>query len=339
MPRPLTVLITPEARTALEAETRRAGTGGDLMGGLLFGHPVDEQSRLVVASVRLTPEVGWGRKDFSLDQSRTSQQLAQARKLAPGADYCGVWYIHLTPDYELTDSEWVQAQSVLEDPDFRFKDSVCLVLCRYFGKLNMYAFSFDRQHSARGQLPEPALLKLTTEVLPIAKQVGPTGIPVPPPQTTDWYKAPQVARRLEAEHQRLAQKYRVESAVAPNGQVIFRLMPKGEHEDMVFYIACGPGFPDKAPTAFLSLRGDRYPLLSPALNEWSAEKSLAGLADDLLQWQIGLLDQQVAAAREAINRGDYKEASDRLVMVLLIDPRKPDAARLLAQAQARLESG
>lgn len=339
MPKPLIVLIRPEARAALEAEVKRAGVSGDLMGGLLFGHPLDEQSRLVVGSARLTSEVGFGRKDFSLDQSRTSQQLAQARKLAPGADYCGVWYIHLTPDYELTHSEWVQAQSVLEDPDFRFKDSVCLVLCRYFGKLNMYAFSFDRQHSARGQLPEPALLKLTTEVHPIAKQVGPASIPFPPSQPTDWYKAPEVLKRLETEHKRLAQKYRIESAVAPNGQIIFRLMPKSEHEDMVFYIACGPGFPDKAPTAFLSLRGDRYPLLSPALNEWSAAKSLADLADDLLQWQIGLLDQQVAAAREAINRGDYKEASDRLVMVLLIDPRKPDAARLLAQAQARLESG
>jgi hypothetical protein len=116
-------------------------------------------------------------------------------------------------------------------------------------------------------------------------------------------------------------------------------MPKSEHEDMVFYIACGAGFPDKAPTAFLSLRGDRYPLLSPALDEWSAEKSLLGLADDLLQWQIRLLDQQMAAAREAISRGDYKGASDRLVMVLLIDPRKPEAAQLLAQAQARLETG
>jgi len=325
MARPLTILITPEARAALEAEARRAGASGDLMGGLLFGHPVDEQSRLVVSSVRLTSEVGFGRKDFSLDQSRTSQQLAQARKLAPGANYCGVWYVHLTPEYELTSAEWLQAQSVLEDPDFRFKDSVCLVLCRYVGKLNMYAFSFDRQHSARGQLPEPALLKLTTDVLPIAKQVGPAGAPLPP-QPAGWYKTPEVARRLEAEHQGLAQKYRVESAVASNGQVIFRLMPKGEHEDIVFYIACGPGFPDKAPTAFLSLRGDRYPLLSPALNEWSAEKSLADLADDLLRWQ-------------AINRGDYKEASDRLVMVLLIDPRMPDAARLLAQAQARLEGG
>ncbi len=337
MPRPLTVLITPEARNTLEAEARKAS--GDLTGGLLFGHPVDEQSRLVVSSVRLTSEVGFGRKGFSLDQSRTSQQLAQARKLAPGADYCGVWYIHLTPDYELTNVEWVQARSVLEDPDFRFKDSVCLVLCRYFGKLNMYAFSFDRQHSARGQLPEPVLLKLTTEMVPIAKQVGPASTPITPPQPTDWYKSPEVARRLEIEHRWLAQKYHVESAVTSNGQVIFRLMPKSEHEDMVFYIACGPGFPDKAPTAFLSLRGDRYPLLSPALNEWSAEKSLLGLADDLLQWQIRLLDQQMAAAREAISRGDYKEASDRLVMVLLIDPRKPDAARLLAQAQARLESG
>jgi hypothetical protein len=338
MPKSLTILITPEARAVLEAEVGRAGASGNLIGGLLFGHPVDEQSRLVASSVRLTSEVGFGRKDFCLDQSRTSQQLAHARKLAREADYCGVWYIHHTPNQELTDAEWVQAQSVLEDPDFHFQDCVCLVLCLYVGKLDVYAFSFDRYQSARGQLAEPALLKSATDVLPISKQVGPASQPVPPPQPTDWYRSPDVARRLEVEHKWLAQEYRVESAVSPNGQVIFRLMPKAEHEDMVFYIACGPGFPDKAPTAFLSIRGDRYPLLSPVLNEWSAEKSLLNVADDLLKWQVRLLDQQVATAQEAFDRGDYKEASDLLVMVLLIDPRKPGAARLLAQAQAQMET-
>ncbi len=338
MPQPLTILITPEARAALEAEVGRAGASGDIVGGLLFGHPLDEQTRLVVSSVRLTSEVGLGRKDFSLDQSRTSQQLAQARKLAAQADYCGVWYIHRTPDQELSDAEWLQAQAVLEDPDFRFKDSVCLVLCSYAGKLNLYAFSFDRDHSARGQLPEPALLKLTTGMLPISRQVGPVSQPIQSAQATDWYRSPDIVQRLEAEHHRLAQKYRVESAVAPDGQVVFRLMPTGEHEDMVFYIACGPGFPDKAPTAFLSVRGDRYPLLSPGLSDWTAGRWLVEVADDLVKWQINLLDQQVAAAREALKRGDYKGASDRLTMVLLINPRQPGAARLLAEAQA-LEAG
>ena len=36
-----TVLITPEARSALEAEAERTGISGDLAGGLLFGHPLD----------------------------------------------------------------------------------------------------------------------------------------------------------------------------------------------------------------------------------------------------------------------------------------------------------
>jgi hypothetical protein len=339
MPSPLTILITPEARDALEAEVVRVGASGTLLGGLLFGHPVDEQSRMIVSSVRLTPEAAFGQKGFCLDQSRTSQQLAHARKLAREADYCGVWYIHYAPDQELTDAEWVQAKSVLEDPDFHLQDCVCLVLCLYVGKLNMYAFSFDRYQSVRGQLPEPALLKLTTDVLPISKQIGPSSPPVPPSQPTDWYKSPDVAKRLQAESKGLAQEYRVESALAPNGQVIFRLMPKGEHEDIVFYIACGPGFPDKAPTAFLSVRGDRYPLLSPGLSEWSAGKSLANVADDLLEWQVGLLDQQVATAQEAFDGGNYKEASDLLAMVLLINPRQSGAAQLLAQAQTRMGSG
>ncbi|RLC73114.1 MAG: hypothetical protein DRJ03_29330 [Chloroflexi bacterium] len=105
---------------------------------------------------------------------------------------------------------------------------------------------------------------------------------------------------------------------------------------MVFYIACEPGFPDQAPTAFLSLRGDRYPLLSPSLNEWSAKQRLVEAADNLVEWQAHLLDQKIAAADEALERGDYQEASDLLVMVLLMNPRKPRAARLLGQVQAML---
>ena len=325
-----TILITPQARAALKAEAERTGAGGDLTGGLLFGYPVDERHRLVVSFVRPRPEVNFGQKDFCLDQSRTSQQLEQARELAPEAHYCGVWYVHRTPNRELTDEEWVQAQRVLEDPDFRFRDLVCLVICLYFGELNVYALSFDLHQSARGQLPTPTLLKLTTD------------LPAPPPQArpapTDWYKSPDAARRLGLERERLAQRYRVESAITPDGKVTFRLMPKAEHEDLVFYMACEPGFPEKPPVAFLSVRGDRYPLLSPSLSEWSAEHWLAEVADDLVTWQAHLLDQQIATAEEALNRGDYQKASDLLAMVLLIDPRKPSAVHLLARAPALLKT-
>jgi hypothetical protein len=332
------VLITPEARAALEAEAERAGVGGDIIGGLLFGHPLDEHRRLVVGSVRPRPEVGFGRKDFCLDQSRTSQQLKEAQKLASEAHYCGVWYIHQTPTGELTDGEWVQARSILEDPDYRFDDLVCLVICLYAGELNVYALFFNRHHSARGQLPVPTVLKLTTGSPSASTQASPARSAAPPPDPTDWYKTPGVAGRLNVEHKWLAQKYRVESAATLDGRVVFRLMPKGEHRDIVFYIACGPGFPEKAPVAFLVVRGDRYPLLSPGLSEWSADKTLVGVADNLVEWQVRLLDQQVAAAEEALGQGDYKKASDLLAMVLLIDPRKPGAARLLAQAESMLEN-
>lgn len=329
------VLITPEAKAALEAEAEHAGIGGDLEGGLLFGYPLDERHRLVVSSVRPRHEASFGQKDFCLDQSRTLQQLEEAQKAAPKAHYCGVWYIHRTPTGELTDEEWKQAQSVLEDPDYRFEDLVCLVVCLYVGELNTYALSFNRHHSARGQLPAPTVLKLATG--PPAIQAGPVRPSPPPPGPNDWYKSPDVARRLEMERKWLSRKYRVESGLAPDGRVVFRLMPKEEHGDMVFYLACGPGFPEKAPVAFLVVRGDRYPLLSPALSEWSVDRWLVEMADDLVAWQVRLLDQQVAAAKHAVDRGAYQEASDLLAMVLLIDPRKPGAARLLAQAQALLE--
>jgi hypothetical protein len=45
------VLLTPEAKEAMEAEAERAGVGGDVVGGLLFGYPLDERRRLVVGSV------------------------------------------------------------------------------------------------------------------------------------------------------------------------------------------------------------------------------------------------------------------------------------------------
>lgn len=334
---PPVVLIRPEAKTALEAEAQRIIIGSsDVTGGLLFGYPQDERHRVVVSFVRPLPEVGFGRKDFSLNQSRTSQELEAARKLAPQAYYCGVWYVHRAPTGELTDVEWGVAQGVLEDPDYRSDDLVCLVLCLYGGKVSVYALSFNREHSVRGQLPAPTVLKLTTESPSATAQPRPAA-PAPAESPAHWYKTPQMAKRLEVEHKWLERAFRVESAAVPDGRVIFRLMPAGEHADMVFYISCEAGFPKKAPTAFLMVRGDRYPLLSPALNEWSEDKWLFEVAEDLVRWQVNLLDQQVAAAEEEIRRGDYQEASDRLAMVLLIDPRKSGVARLLAQAQSSLE--
>ncbi len=333
------VLISPEAKAALETETESTSASGDIVGGLLFGYLLDERRRLVVASVKPRPEVCFGEREFCLDQSRTSQQLRAARERASQqVDYCGVWYVHRTPTGELTDDEWVQAQRVLEDPDYRFKDMVCLVLCLYGGDLETYAFFFDRYRAARGQLPVPTALELTTgeyseEPQPKKTRQAPTP---PPPEPKDWYKHPEIAERLEVEHKWLVQRYRVESSVAPDGKVVFRLMPKSEHQDVVFYLACGPGFPDKAPVAFLIVRGDRYPLLSPTLNEWTADNWLYEVADSLVEWQVKLLDQQVAAAEEAIEQGRYKAASDRLAMVLLINPRMPGAARLLARAESEM---
>jgi hypothetical protein len=331
------VLITPESKAALEIEAERTSASGDIVGGLLFGYPLDERRRLVVGSVKPRPEVHFGQREFCIDQSRTSQQLRATQKLvSEQVNYCGVWYVHRTPTGELTDEEWVQAQRVLEDPDYRFKDMVCLVLCLYGGDLKTRALFFDRYRAARGQLPVPTVLRLTTEEEgyleePQTAQGEPAS---PPPDSRGWYENPQIAERLEVEHKWLVQRYRVESSVAPDGKVIFRLMPQDEYRDMVFYMACGPGFPDKAPVAFLVVRGDQYPLLSPALNEWTADNWLYEIADNLVEWQVKLLDQQVAAAEEAIDQGNYKEASDRLAMVLLINPRMPGAARLLARAEA-----
>ena len=82
---PPIVLITPEAKVAVEAEAERAGA--DLTGGLLFGRPVGDTHRLVLHSVRPRPETNFGQKDFCLDQSRTSEDLRQAREMDPEAHY------------------------------------------------------------------------------------------------------------------------------------------------------------------------------------------------------------------------------------------------------------
>jgi len=328
------VLITSDAKAALEAEVKRGGIAGELTGGLLFGYPSDERHRLVVSSVRLSDEVGFGQRDFALNQTRTSRQLKHARSLTPEATYCGVWYIHRTPNEDLTNKEWLQAQSLLEDPDFRFKDLVCLVLCFYQAELKIYASSFNQYQSACGQSPTPIQLQLTTDSLPTQADV--TTPPAPPPTPINWYQSPDVAARLRLEHERLAQKYHIEPALMPDGQMIFQLTPKGKHEKLVFHLACGPGFPDKAPRAFLLAGDRRHPLSSPGLVNWSEEQWLVEMADELVSWLAWSLDQYVAAAEEALSRGDYQEAIDLLSAVLAIDPRTPRAARLLARAQAPL---
>jgi hypothetical protein len=327
------VVISPEARAVLAAEVDRGGASGDLTGGLLFGHPLDENQRLVVSSVRLSADVGFGRRDFSLDQTRTSRQLDHARSLDPKAAYCGIWYIHRTPNRELADEEWVQTQTLLEDPDFRFEDLVCLVLCFYYAELKIYASSFNRHHSARGQAPAPTELRLTTDWLSPETTAAATR---PPPPPTDWYKSPDAAARLSQERERLTEKYRIEPALAPNGQMFFRLSPKHKCEKMSFYLACESGFPDKAPHVFLLVGGQPQRITSPGLVNWSATKWLAEVADELVEWLAISRDEYMAAAEKALNRGDYQKAADLLTVVLAIEPRTPGAARLLARAQAPL---
>jgi hypothetical protein len=337
---PLVVFITPEVRAALEAEVGRAGVGGDLTGGLLFGYPLDERRRLVIGWVRPNPEVRFGEKDFNLDQSRTSQQLDEARNLSPEAHYCGVWYIHRTPNKELTDQEWVQTQSVLEDPDYRFDDLVCLVICLYFGELTLYASTFDKYQSARGQFPAPAsLLEATDSKSLPTDQTGRARPSAAQRVSTGWYKSPDVSERLNEEHRRLAQSYDVEAELTPEEQMIFCLRPKSGYGRLTFYLVCGPGFPKNGPTAFLSTGEKQYPLFSPAMHNWSAvEHWLVDIADGMVEWLTWSLDEYMTTAEKALNQGEYAEAADWLTIVLSIDPRRPRAARLLARAQAPLRS-
>jgi hypothetical protein len=326
------VLIIPDAQATLEDEAGRGGIGGELTGGLLFGYAPDARHRLVVSSTRLKAEAGFGQRNFSLDQTRTSRQLDHARSLNPQATYCGVWYVHRTPNFKLSDEEWTQARNLLEDPDYRLQDLVCLVLCFYSGALKIHALSFSRHHAARGQAPAPTQFQLTTE------RAGAQPTPdTPRPAPSTWFKAPQVAARLSKEHQQLAQKYQVEPAVAPDKELHFRLTPKDKHETLAFYLACGPGFPDKAPHAFVLAGGKPHPLSSPGLSNWSAHKKLVEVADELVEWLAFAPDEYVSEAESALNADDHARAADLLLLVLTIEPRTPRAARLLAQAQAGLE--
>jgi hypothetical protein len=331
---PPIVLITPDAKAALEAEVQRRSITGELTGGLLFGYPLDERHRLVVSLIRLSEDVGFGQRDFALDQTRTSRQLKHARGLAPEATYCGVWYIHRTPNQKLTAEEWTQTQNLLEDPDFCFKDLVCLVLCFYQAQLQIYVSSFSHYHSARGQSPTATQLQLTTDSLPT--QINATHLPTPRPDPANWHESPDIAARLRQEHERLTQKYHVRPALMPNGQMVFRLTPKDKHEKLAFYLTCGPGFPRKGPEAFLLAGDKRLPLSSPGLVNWSEKQWLVEMADEMVSWMAWSLEQYVTQAEEALNRGDHQEAADLLTVVLATDPRTPRAARLLARAQALL---
>ncbi len=329
---PPIVLISPQAKATLEAEASR-GSLGELMGGLLFGCPLDAEHRLVVSSTRLSAEIGFGRRDFSLARTRTSRQREQATKLHPQASYCGVWYLHQTPNQALTDEEWTQAQTTLEDPDFRFDDLVCLVLCSY-GELTFHASFFDRHLSASGRAPIPTQLRLTTEQdLPTAVSQSTAPAPTAP---GDWLTQPAVAARLSQEHERLTEKYHVQPARSKSGQMFFRLCPKQRYEKLVFYLACSEGFPERAPSAFLLAGGAPYPLSTPGLGNWSPNKWLVEIADELVEWMAFSLDVYLKDGETALNQGEYHKAADLLTVVLVIEPRTPRAARLLAQAQAPL---
>ncbi len=326
------IVITPQAQADLEEQVDRGGTGGELYGGLLFGYAPDQQHRLVLSSTRLGSEVGFGQADFSLNQTRTSRQLDHARSLNPQATYCGIWYIHRTPNQEMTPEEWRQTQTLLEDPDFPFKDLACIMLCFYYAELKIYASSFNNIHSARGMSPAPTQLRLTTET-PGAQ---PSAAPVPDPAA--WYKAPNAAARLSQERELLEQKYQIEPSIASDGQVYLKLTPKHKYETLSFYLACGPGFPRQAPRAFM-LAGKRpYPLSSLGLNNWTERQNLAAVADELLEWLAFAPDEYIAAAEQAISDGDYATATDLLLLVLKIEPRTARAPRLLAQAQAALRA-
>jgi len=330
---PPTILITPQAKATLESEASRGSPTGELTGGLLFGCPLDADHRLVVSSTRLSADTGFGRRDFSLARTRTSRQRDQATKLHPQASYCGVWYLHHTPNQTLTDEEWTQAQTTLEDPDFRLDDLVCLVLCSY-GKLTFHATSFDRHHSASGRAPTPTQLRLTTESN--SSTGASQGVASAPTRLVDWIKTPEVAVRLGQEHERLEEKYDVQPARSKSGQMFFRLCPKQRYEKLVFYLACSKGFPERAPSAFLLIGGAPYPLSTPGLGNWSSNKWLVEVADELVQWIAFSLDTYLQDGKAALDEGEYQKATDFLTVVLAIEPRTPGAARLLAQAQAPL---
>jgi hypothetical protein len=100
----------------------------------------------------------------------------------------------------------------------------------------------------------------------------------------DFLKA---AARLTLEHELLAQKYQVEPTLMPNGQMIFRLTPKGEHEQLAFYLGpAGPASPRKR----------RGPSCQPGTGSihyraraWSTGRQSSGWSRWPTSWQSGWL--------------------------------------------------
>jgi hypothetical protein len=74
-------------------------------------------------------------------------------------------------------------------------------------------------------------------------------------------------------------------------------------------------------------------IVSPGLVNWSPDKWLAQLADELVEWLAFSLDEYLVKGEEALERGDHRQATDLLTLVLAIEPQTPGAARLLARAQ------
>lgn len=280
------VSISPETESGLELEARRSA-GDGIAGGLLFGYPVCECYRRVVGYARLRPEVLTS-DGFSLDRSHTAQHLESARQSDPQAQYCGIWTIHHTPEQELTEEEWVRARSVLEDPGYRFDDLVCLVVCSYAGELQYHTWVLTREHSATGRPPEPASLLQVSAW---------TGRSFPSPATpastapAEWYKSPDMARRLYMESLQLAQRYRVKmTADASAQEVVFHLTPGNEQGGQSLCVACGPDFPRTGPVVFVTdedeERGRRL-LYVPGSGDWLASYRLVDVTEHWLVRHAG----------------------------------------------------
>jgi hypothetical protein len=161
----------------------------------------------------------------------------------------------------------------------------------------------------------------------------------PEAENPHWYEKPEAAERLALEHKKLAEKYNVQCGNMSDGEIVFRLTPrkKALNERVVLYLVCEPEFPQRTPWAFLLAGKHRHHLLCPLLSDWTPRRTLLAVADDLIEWLLWSRDEYTAKAERALQRGNCQEAHDLLEMVLALEPRTPDAARMLAQAQARLE--
>jgi hypothetical protein len=275
------VCISPETGSGLALEARRSA-GDSVAGGLLFGYPVCECYRQVVGYTQLRPEVLMG-KGFSLDQSQPSRQLVLACQSDPQAQYCGAWTIHHTPEQEPTEREWVQARSVLEDPGYHFDDLVCLVLCSYAGELQYHAWILTREHAATGRPPEPANL---LQASPQPGRAFPSSATPASPAPAEWYKSPDMARRLYLESLQLAQRYRVKmTADAGAQEVVFHLTPGNGGGGQSLCVACGPDFPRTGPVVFVTDEDEekgRRLLYVPGSGDWLASYRLLDVTEHWL---------------------------------------------------------